>query len=143
MMVLAAGHYKETKIQTTIQGAILLLGGILFTGIFGGGIYGVVFAAILSNAYRALDFILYVDRHIVKGSARKTLFNMAICTCVIIIVCLLFRFLPLPHYTAIQWVLKAFLVAAVAFSLELVFAALFQKQHLFRTFEKIKMLFIK
>lgn len=55
MLVISAGLFKETKLQTTIQGGIAVLLGIILTPFL--GIVGVLVASILSNLYRDIDLI--------------------------------------------------------------------------------------
>ena len=58
MLVIAAGLYKETRVQSTVQAAILLIGGICF-GIKW-GLAGIMLASCLSNLYRCIDlYFLY------------------------------------------------------------------------------------
>ena len=53
MLVVSAGLFKETKVQTIIQGAIAVVIGIALVPYY--GIAGVLAASILSNIYRDID----------------------------------------------------------------------------------------
>ena len=78
MLVISAGKFKETKIQTTIQGLIMVLIGFLLVNFF--GIDGVLFAAILSNFYRLIDLIIFRNKYIIdvnwKKSVTRTLMSL-------------------------------------------------------------------
>ena len=51
MLVIAAGLYKETRWQSTMQAAILVVGGIMLGYKF--GLVGIMLASCLSNLYRS------------------------------------------------------------------------------------------
>lgn len=141
MMVMAAGHYKETKVQTTIQGAIIVLGGILFTGVFKWGLYGVVIAAILSNLYRVIDFVVYIEKNVVQGSCKETLFNIISCFCIVTAVFLISPYISFGDSTAFMWVLNAIVVVLVSAVLVLAMSLAFQRKHLFATVQRVISIF--
>lgn len=143
MMVIAAGHYKETKIQTTIQAVILVAGGMLLTGVFKWGLYGVVLAAIFSNLYRAVDFVVYIENHIVKGSMRQTLFNVFSCFIVVAVVFLIFPYIKFGEATAVAWVLNAIVVGIISVSTVLFMSLLFQRENLIGTIKRVKNIFTR
>lgn len=59
MLVIAAGLYNETRIQSTIQAVILVIGGVVFGA--KNGLIGIMFASCLSNLYRCIDlYFLYL-----------------------------------------------------------------------------------
>lgn len=143
MMVIAAGHYKETKLQTTVQAIILVTGGILFTGILKWGLYGVVFAAILSNLYRAIDFVLYIEKHIVKGSIVQTTLNILSCFVIVVAVFLIFPYIQFGKATAISWVLNAIVVGILSILIVLIMSLLFQRRSLIGAIKRVKSIFVR
>lgn len=60
MLVIAAGLYRETRIQSTIQAAILVVGGIIFGA--RKGLTGIMFASCLSNLYRCIDLYFFIPK---------------------------------------------------------------------------------
>lgn len=62
MLVTSAGMYKETRVQTTIQGLIAIIGGAALTPVW--GISGILFGSVLSNIYRDIDLMFFVPKHI-------------------------------------------------------------------------------
>lgn len=62
MLVISAGLFKETRIQTSIQGGIAVIAGIILCVPF--GIYGVLVASILSNIYRITDLVYFIPRNL-------------------------------------------------------------------------------
>lgn len=141
MMVIAAGLYKETKIQTTVQGAILVVGGILFTGVFKWGLYGVVIAGILSNLYRAVDFVLYIEKHVVEGSLRGTVLNILSCFVIVAAVFLLSLHIRFGEATVLMWVLNAAVIGVISIAAVLIVSFFFQRKNLFAAFDRVKSLF--
>lgn len=64
MMVMSAGLYKETKIQTSIQAGIIIIFGFPLS--FKWGSYGILIALCLSNIYRIIDLLIFIPKYI-KG----------------------------------------------------------------------------
>ncbi len=143
MMVIAAGQYKETKIQTTIQGAILVIGGVLFTGVFRWGLYGVVIAAILSNLYRAIDFVIYIEKNVVKGSLCGTIFNIVSCFAIVTMVFLVSPYIRFGNDTALMWVLNAITTVVLSVIAVLVVSVIFQRNNLKATISRLKSIFVR
>ena len=74
MLVIAAGLYRETKCQTTIQALIMLILGIILGYIY--GLEGILIASILSNLYRDIDLVYFIPRYVTKLPKRKTIFRI-------------------------------------------------------------------
>lgn len=66
MLVISAGHYKETKLQTLCQALILIIVSLLLVKPL--GLVGILIGACLSNIYRDIDLMVYVPNKIVKMS---------------------------------------------------------------------------
>ena len=82
MLVIAAGLYKETRVQSTVQAAILLIGGICF-GIKW-GLAGIMLASCLSNLYRCIDLYFFIPKMVTHMTRKSTLLN--ICTAILMII---------------------------------------------------------
>ncbi|MDK2937284.1 MAG: hypothetical protein PWP62_2292 [Eubacteriaceae bacterium] len=74
MLVISAGLFKETRIQTTIQGLIVVLGGILLAPFT--GIVGVMIASIISNLYRDIDLLFFIPRKVTKLKITHSLWRI-------------------------------------------------------------------
>lgn len=70
MLVISAGKYKETRVPTSIQGAIELVGGIVLSLLW--GLNGLVIGSILSNLYRDIEFLFFSPKHLTCESALHT-----------------------------------------------------------------------
>ena len=62
MLVISAGMYKETQVQSTLQGIILLVSGAILCYFF--GLPGLLMGMVLSNLYRTIDLTFFVPHHI-------------------------------------------------------------------------------
>ena len=75
MLVLSAGLYKETRVQTTLQGAIGLLFGCAFI-MLGYGIEGVLCGAMLSNIFRDCEIPYFVSKNVTHLRSAKSYARM-------------------------------------------------------------------
>lgn len=64
MLVISAGLYKETKLQSLIQAVINVVVSIALAPFF--GIAGVLAGSALSNLYRDVDLIFYIPKTVTK-----------------------------------------------------------------------------
>lgn len=70
MLLISAGKYKETRVPTSIQGAIELVGGIVLSLLW--GLNGLVIGSILSNLYRDIEFLFFSPKHLTREPALHT-----------------------------------------------------------------------
>lgn len=123
MMIISAGHYKETRVQVTIQGAIAIFIGVILAPKF--GLYGILCASILSNLYRMIDLIFYVPKKIVNNQWYFTMGRMGM-ACIEFFICVLLAlYLPTEIYCWWDWIKMAtivtFVVSAMAISTTFIF----------------------
>ncbi len=64
MLVISAGLYKETKLQSLIQAVIIVVFSVALAPFL--GIAGVLIGSILSNLYRDIDLIFYIPKTVTK-----------------------------------------------------------------------------
>lgn len=62
MLLIAGGLYKESRVQTTIQGLIMVVLGCLL-GYFW-KIEGIMVGCIISNLYRDIDLLFFIPKHV-------------------------------------------------------------------------------
>ena len=109
LLVTAAGHYRQTRLQTSVQTIILIAAGIVLGRFF--GIEGVVAGACLSNLYRDIDLMFYVPRKITGSSPFDTLVKMlASCFIAALIAVPYVLFAPCCNGWA-AWFIQAILLA--------------------------------
>lgn len=106
MLVISAGKYKETRLPTTIQGTIELIGGIILSLIW--GLNGLVLGSLLSNLYRDIEFLFFAPRHLTHMAIGHTVKLWIVNTLVIGLAAGISTFLWLPSIgNFLQWVLFA------------------------------------
>lgn len=137
MITIAAGMYKETRLQTSIQAGILVVGGIILTPLF--GLNGTMAAAIASNLYRLIDFIVFVSRQITGMRMRETAFHLLRVAGQIAVIFAVFWFIPLPNQGYGEWMLSACIVLVVSAAVVLLSAVLFNRRDLKELLGRVKM----
>jgi hypothetical protein len=113
MLVISAGLYKETKWQTTIQGAIMVFGGIGLAIPF--GIYGVLIASIASNLYRSIDLLIFIPKKVTKLPIYKTLIRWLMIAISVGIIQVPLFFIKITPVTYLQWIAYAIIIFIYAF----------------------------
>ncbi len=114
MLVISAGLYKETKLQSFIQALIIVVLAIALAPHF--GIAGVLIASIISNLYRDIDLIFYIPKTVTKLKPTMTIRRvLRILLLFFAIVLPIFYFADMKPVNSVQWVMYAIPVAIWAF----------------------------
>ena len=141
MLVISAGHYKETKMQTITQALIAVIGGIALAPFL--GIYGIMIASILSNLYRDIDLLFYIPKNVTKTEVSGTFWRMVrvfVCAALSLIPFLFIKYEPT---TLISWALYAIPVGIYVLSVTMLITYIFDKAELKNVIKRIKRLVIK
>lgn len=77
MLTLAAGLYREQRVQLTLQSMILLVLGLCLTSEY--GVSGVLIATIASNVFRDVEIPYFVHKFLLRESYINTYKNMILC----------------------------------------------------------------
>ena len=113
MLINSAGLYRETRVQTIIQGAIMVVFGFVFAYLW--GLNGIIIASILSNLYRCIDFCFFIPKNITHLKKRVSAISMTVCTLSSVLLMapflLWFKLTPQNYFT---WALEAVGVALYA-----------------------------
>lgn len=143
MLVIAAGKYKETKIQTTVQGLIVVILGIPFTILW--GLSGLVIASIFSNIYRNIELSFFIPKEITKWSFVKS-FHL------IFVSIFIFSFLSILGLTTIDFtntstfggfIILGFLVVSIVSIIVLLINILIFRKETLEIYVRIKNLIFK
>ena len=104
MLVISAGKYRETRLPTTVQGAIELIGGIVLA--FPWGLNGIILGSILSNVYRDIEFLFFAPRHLTHMPVGHTVKLWTVNTIFIILASLVSIFFPLSEMgNYLRWII--------------------------------------
>lgn len=112
MLFIAAGMYRETRTQTILEAAIMVVGGAILAKPL--GIVGILLASIASNLYRATELMFFVPRNITKLPVNLTARKIAIMAVSIVVSVVPFAFLDIQPANYFTWAMYA--VAAVIYS---------------------------
>jgi len=113
MLVISAGMFKETRLQTTIQGLIAIIASVSFVQLW--GLEGILIGMCLSNLYRTIDLLLFIPRNLTKLKVSISLFRM-IRIFIVIAICyspfLIFNIEPINIF---EWLIIAIIVGIYCF----------------------------
>lgn len=113
MLVISAGLFKETKLQTTIQGLIAVISGIILAPQF--GVIGVLLGSILSNIYRDIDLLFFVPKNITKLKIMKTALRIIKIFVLVMIICISSIYLFDPAVSGyLHWIINALKIGFMA-----------------------------
>lgn len=126
MMVISAGMFKETRLQTTIQGAIAVICSSVFAYYF--GLIGLAIGMIISNAYRCIDLYIFCPKFITHTQTSSTLKQVILLFISMVIICLPFYFIKLNISSYGLWIMWAFIVSIYAIVIIIIISLLFDKK---------------
>jgi O-antigen/teichoic acid export membrane protein len=114
ILVVAAGHFKETKYKAILEAGINITASLILVNIF--GMVGVLMGTVCSYAYRTLDFIFYTPRKILHTSVKPTFARLFrnICLSIVSIVPFIVL-LKVKAGSYLQWLLWAAVVGLWSF----------------------------
>lgn len=126
MILIAAGLYKESRVQTTIQGALMVVLGCILGYFY--KIEGVLLACIISNLYRDVDLLFFIPKRVTQLPITNTLKRWGWAAVNFIAIIGLCAVIPATVAGYLEWALYACLVTAVATAIVAANAAIFDRQ---------------
>ena len=136
MLVISAGLFKETKLQTTIQGLIVVIIGIVLVPFF--GIAGVLIGSILSNIYRDIDLLFFIPRNVTKIPVRKTAYRIIRIFLCILIIWIPFLFIKLDPTSYTSWFTTAAAVSIYAVLVVGIIGLIFDRNDMMNIAKRVK-----
>ncbi|MEL7568244.1 MAG: hypothetical protein AAGU27_25685 [Dehalobacterium sp.] len=127
MLVISAGLFKETKIQTTIQGAIVIIVGILLGPYM--GVTGVLIGSILSNFYRDIELMFFIPRTVTKLSVRRTAKRILRIFTSIVLIWLPINFIQISPTGYLSWMKDAIIIVVYSSIVVLVINVLLEREN--------------
>lgn len=139
LLVIAAGHYRQTRVQTSLQTVILLVCSVGLGLLW--GMPGVLVGMCLSNVYRDIDLMFYIPRNVTYTEPRETmkLMGLAIGSCALI-AAPYFAF-NLECGSWMQWLLQLAALIIWSFVVVLGLYRLFAREQLDGLFSRVSYLF--
>lgn len=135
MMVISAGWYKETKLQTTIQALILVIIGTICGYYY--GLTGIVIGSILSNIYRDIDLAFFIPKYLLNVSPKRTFFRILLVIILSVLLYLPFTFNALGVENIFEWCLYAILVMIYAIIVTVLMMFAFNSKTFKQIFKRI------
>ncbi|MCR3922961.1 MAG: hypothetical protein NUK65_10690, partial [Firmicutes bacterium] len=127
MLVISAGLFKETRVQTTIQGAIVIIIGMVLAPSI--GISGVLIGSILSHFYRDIELAFFIPRNVTKISIRKSALRVVRIFASISIIWIPFLFVEVSLGGYFSWIKAAIVIAIFSTFVVVIINLLFEKEN--------------
>jgi len=144
MLVISRGLYKETRIQTTIQGLLIILLGTIFAYFF--GLEGILIASIISNMYRVVDFIFFAPKNLTGFKINKSIYRLIINAVYFIVMLIIALYVNVNIYNLKDWVLVALTISISNIILNIIYNYLLDKNMMLSVKSRLKawiLLYIK
>ena len=126
MMVLAAGHYKETQTSAIIEMVLNII--ISVVAVFRFGLIGVAIGTLVSMSYRTVYFVMYLKKNIICRGLNHFIKHMAVdVLTVAAIIMSVYRF-SLSDISYLAWIILAVKTFTVAFAITLLINLLCYKR---------------
>ena len=111
MLVISAGMYKQTKWQSTIQAALILIIALPLTHFI--GLYGILIGLICSNIYRDVDLLFFIPKYITKLNYKHTLKRMLLVLFNFMLISLFMILIKIKCDNFLDWILYAFIITII------------------------------
>ena len=142
-LVIAAGLYKETRVQMTIQALIIIIiGGLLgfwlsnYSLVY--GLCGIMVSSVLSNLYRCIEIMFFVPKYVTKLSYKKTLMRWVKLFIIAFFSIVTFSFFDFDSSNYMIWIVQSIKASFIVLIYVIVIDLLFEKEMLGRVFSRIK-----
>ena len=139
MLVISAGLYKETRLQNTIQAAIIVLGGIALAPSL--GLVGIMIASCLSNLYRCIDLAIFIPKKVTKLPIKDTVKRMFLVVILSVVMYLPFiLFINISSNGYIEWIIQACIAVLYTSIVTILINYILDKKEMKIVLERIKKL---
>lgn len=135
MLVISAGHYKETKWQTITQALIAIVFGFIFGKYL--GLVGILVGMCLSNLYRDIDLMFYIPKNVTHLSYKSTLIRIIRKIVDFMIIVFPFYYIKLDISNYLNWVFYAVLTSVYALAVILVEGLIFERNSIKSIFNRL------
>lgn len=126
MLVISAGMFKETRIQTTIQGAIAVIVGAILVPYY--GVVGVLMGSILSNIYRDIDLLYFIPKNLTKLPVKNTAVRLLRIAISVVLIGKPFLFINIRPNGYIEWIINATAVGIYAVTIVFLISLIFERE---------------
>lgn len=142
MLVISAGLYKETRMQSLIQSILLVVSSIVLVYFY--GVEGIIIGSIISNLYRTIDLMFFIPKNVTKLKIRETFYRMIRVFFIVVIGCYpFFSFYKMKFLSIKSFFGSATLIAVYCMIVVLLVNFIFERKTFFAFAERIRPLLKK
>lgn len=141
MLVISAGLFRETRVQTTIQGLIAVIAEVILVQFW--GLAGILVGAIISNIYRDIDLLFFIPRNVTNLTVRTTFYRIVRIFICCVIIFIPFRYITVEIDNYFKWTECAVLLGLYAALVVLVVNIIFDKKILMNSMRRFSAAFFK
>ena len=136
-IILAAGHFKETRIGAWIEAISNIVISIVL--VFKFGIIGVTIGTIVAMIIRTIEFIYHTNKYILKRNIFESIKKVFLIVIETIIIFILFKITPQIENTSyITWSINAIIVSIEACIVTVLLNIMMYKKGMKKIFNKVK-----
>lgn len=135
MLVISAGLYKETRLQSTAQASLVVIVGCLLTPFL--GVYGILIGLLCSETYRMIDLMLFIPKTVTGLNWKITARRVVIMLMIFVLSVGASRLWPISCLGYLNWVMFASVVFITEFVVVLSIAYLFDRNELYESVKRI------
>jgi hypothetical protein len=136
MLVISAGMYRETRVQSTIQAAIIIVVGFVLAPQY--GLAGILIASCLSNIYRDIDLVCFIPRNVTGLPVKNTVYRIIRMVVAMFIIWIPVQYINSQTTNFMQWSLFAFLTGIYAIIVVLLLGLICDKEQLYSVLKRVK-----
>ena len=126
-LVIASGHFKQTKKYSVIEMIVNIVGQLVFIPIL--GIYGAMIGCLLSSIYRGINFIWYTNKHILNIGHKRVIKRSIVLTLVFTIIMLFSNYyLKLNISNYLGWLVYAIIISIIVGLIYLIIGILMDRK---------------
>ena len=136
-IILAAGHFKETRIGAWIEAISNIVISIVL--VFKFGIIGVTIGTIVAMIIRTIEFIYHTNKYILKRNIFESIKKVFLIVIETIIIFILFKITPQIENTSyVTWSINAIIVSIEACIVTVLLNIMMYQKDMKKIFNKVK-----
>lgn len=112
MLVISAGMYKETRVQSTIQAVIIIIVGSILTPKY--SLAGIMIASCLSNLYRDIDLLFFIPKKVTELPVKETAVRILRMIIEMFIIYYPFKYIKIQMDNFLQWIIFSLFIGIYA-----------------------------
>lgn len=123
-VVLAAGHFKQTKVSAILEAFINVFLSIIL--LLKMGMIGVALGTLIAMLYRTIYYAWYLSRNMIKGTFVDFIKRMLVTTLTVALIVFLVNLMPIKQMNLyIEWISYAIVVTIISAIITLIMNVLF------------------